>query len=113
LKFGYKHLIALDRPRSAKVVRVWYKDLTPREHEVVRLLKRNLSNDKIARKLGIKRGTVKVHVHNIVKKLGLSPRLRRWRWSRGAATAAGRKRIEEAQRRRWQRWNATRSAENT
>jgi DNA-binding CsgD family transcriptional regulator len=39
--------------------------LTPREREVALLLERNLSNDEIARRLGIKRGTVKIHVHHI------------------------------------------------
>jgi DNA-binding NarL/FixJ family response regulator len=43
-------------------------DLTPREREVARLLERYLSNDEIARELGIKLGTVKIHVHHILVK---------------------------------------------
>jgi DNA-binding CsgD family transcriptional regulator len=85
-------------------VRVQHKGLTPREREVALLVERKLSNDEIARTLGIKPGTVKIHVHNIFIKLeardselGPGPR----RWSRAPATAAGRKRISEAQRRRW------------
>jgi DNA-binding NarL/FixJ family response regulator len=83
--------------------------LTPREREVAQLLERKLSNHGIAQKLGIKLSTVKIHVHNIVVKGGLS----RPRSSRGAKTAAGRQRISEAQRRRWQHWRAARSADDT
>jgi hypothetical protein len=43
--------------------------LTPREQEVALLAKRKLTNGEIARTSGIKRGTVKVHVHNILKKV--------------------------------------------
>jgi DNA-binding NarL/FixJ family response regulator len=86
-------------------VRPKTKELTPREREVALLVERKLSNDEIARKLGIKLGTVKSHVHNILKKCGLTPRSRH-SWKKGAATAAARKRIREAQRRRWQRWRA-------
>jgi two-component system nitrate/nitrite response regulator NarL len=42
--------------------------LTHRERDVALLLERNLSNDEIARKLGITRGTVKIHVHHIFVK---------------------------------------------
>jgi DNA-binding CsgD family transcriptional regulator len=54
--------------------------LTPREREVALLVERDLSNEEIARTLGIKRGTVKIHVHNILIKRG--PRRRRSRWRR-------------------------------
>jgi DNA-binding NarL/FixJ family response regulator len=79
------------------------RGLTPRERVVADLVERNLSNDEIARTLGITRGTVKVHVHNIMIKSGLTPR-GRGTSKRGAITAEGRKRIGEAQRRRWQLW---------
>jgi transposase len=74
--------------------------LTPREREVALLVERNLSNDEIARELGIKRGTVKIHVHKILKKGGLSRRLRRP--SKGTKfprrmSGAGIERIREAQ----------------
>jgi DNA-binding NarL/FixJ family response regulator len=85
--------------------------LTAREREVALLFERNLSNDEIARELGIKRSTVKIHVHNILIKRRLSPRPRRS--PKAATTAAGRERIREAQRRRWQRWRAARSADTT
>jgi DNA-binding NarL/FixJ family response regulator len=44
--------------------------LTPREYQVVMLVSRGLSNKEIARQLGISDGTVKLHVHKILKKLG-------------------------------------------
>jgi DNA-binding NarL/FixJ family response regulator len=84
--------------------------MTPREREVALLVERDLSNDEIARELGIKPGTVKIHVHNIFIKGGLNPRPRSWK---GHITAAGKERIREAQRRRWQRWRAGRSDDNT
>ena len=59
------------------MVPVRHNNLTPREREVALLVERNLSNDEIARQLGIKPGTVKIHVHNIFVKGGLSPRSRR------------------------------------
>jgi DNA-binding NarL/FixJ family response regulator len=93
-------------------VQVWHKSLTPREREVARLLRRNFPNGEIARKLGIKLSTVKTHVRNIFTKLDTEFGARR-RWSKGASTAAGRERIREAQRHRWQRWRAARSDDNT
>jgi len=42
-----------------------HKNLTPREREIALLVERNLSNNEIARTLGIKPGTVKIDVHNI------------------------------------------------
>jgi DNA-binding CsgD family transcriptional regulator len=96
-------------------VRVRHKGLTPREREVALLLEHNLSNDEIARELGIKPGTVKIHVHHILTKLGSGDgvRPRTGRSAKGAKTAAGRARCGEAVRQRWQRWRAARSADNT
>ncbi len=48
--------------------------LTPRELEVLTLLGRGQSNDQIAAALGIASRTVKVHVQNILGKLGASNR---------------------------------------
>lgn len=48
--------------------------LTPRELEVLTLLGRGQSNDQIAAALGITSRTVKVHVQNILGKLGASNR---------------------------------------
>lgn len=50
------------------------KVLTPRESEVLDLLQQNMSNQEIADRLVIELGTVKNHVHSILKKLNLSSR---------------------------------------
>lgn len=50
------------------------ESLTPRELEVLRVLAQGQSNPEIARSLVISRGTVKVHVQNIITKLGVSDR---------------------------------------
>ena len=48
--------------------------LTPRETEVLDLLQEQLSNQEIADRLVIELGTVKNHVHSILKKLNLNSR---------------------------------------
>lgn len=51
-----------------------FTDLTPREWEVLQLIKQNWSNQQIAEKLVIEKGTVKNHVHNILSKLDVNCR---------------------------------------
>ncbi len=51
-----------------------YAQLTPREREVLELIGNEMSNQQIADKLFIEVGTVKNHVHNILKKLDVSSR---------------------------------------
>jgi DNA-binding NarL/FixJ family response regulator len=51
-----------------------YTELTPRELEVLELIGQGLTNQEIAEKLYIEVGTVKNHVHNILKKLDVSSR---------------------------------------
>jgi len=48
--------------------------LTPREAEVVGLVAEGLSNRQITERLGVGLGTVKTHVHNVLKKLNASTR---------------------------------------
>jgi len=48
--------------------------LTPREMEVLRLLARGLSNQKISQELMVSVGTAKNHVQHIIAKLGVSDR---------------------------------------
>lgn len=48
--------------------------LTPREREITTLLSENLTNQEIAERLFIEVGTVKLHVHNILNKLGVESR---------------------------------------
>ena len=49
--------------------------LTDRETEIMRLVAQGLSNQAIGEQLSIGEGTVKVHVHNIYSKLGISNRV--------------------------------------
>ena len=51
-------------------------ELTPREREVLRYIERGHSNQEIADALTIEVGTVKNHVHNILKKLNVDNRKR-------------------------------------
>ena len=59
--------------------------LSAREHEVLRLVARGLSNKQMARELEIADGTVKIHVRNMCRKVGARNRtqLAAWAVSRG------------------------------
>ncbi len=48
--------------------------LTPREHAIIELLRRRMSNNEIAGLLGIRDSTVKFHVSNIFSKLQIKSR---------------------------------------
>jgi RNA polymerase sigma factor (sigma-70 family) len=61
---------AEDRALSQAVRR-----LSPRERQVCELLAEGLANDEIAQRLAISRYTVKVHVSNILGKLGVPDRV--------------------------------------
>jgi DNA-binding NarL/FixJ family response regulator len=50
-------------------------DLTSRELEIVRLVSAGLRNREIAHRLFVKEGTVKIHLHNIYRKLNLNGRM--------------------------------------
>jgi two-component system NarL family response regulator/two-component system nitrate/nitrite response regulator NarL len=50
-------------------------ELTPRETEIAEAVAAGLQNKEIAEKLGIADGTVRIHVHNIFKKLGIQNRV--------------------------------------
>ena len=56
-------------------------DLTSRELEVLGLIVKGMNNADIAAALSISKGTVKIHVNNILSKMGVSDRTQ-------AATAA-------------------------
>lgn len=49
-------------------------ELTPREIEILRLVAKGLSNPEIANSIGRTEGTVKVHLKNILQKLGADDR---------------------------------------
>lgn len=49
-------------------------ELTPREREVLELVEQGLKNKEIARELGIRPGTVKIHLKHIFEKTGVRGR---------------------------------------
>lgn len=51
-----------------------YDVLSRREREVMLLAANGLSNKAIARELGVSEGTIKLHLHRIYHKLGVSSR---------------------------------------
>lgn len=68
------------RVRPKPTGQVPFSSLTKREKEVLRLIAKGQSNKMIARKLGITEGTVKVHVKNLLHKLGLRSRVEAAVW---------------------------------
>lgn len=66
---------ALDRATGRDMQDGPFAKLTPREQAIVRLVGENVRNHDISARLGITEGTVKVHLHNIYEKLGLSSRV--------------------------------------
>ncbi len=48
--------------------------LTTRERQIVRVMAEGLTNKEIGRRLTLAEGTVKVHLHHIYRKLGVSNR---------------------------------------
>lgn len=63
--------------------------LTEREREILQGLAQGLSNKLIARNLAITEATVKVHVKNLLKKLGFRSRLEAAVWAVGRSTKHG------------------------
>jgi predicted ATPase/DNA-binding CsgD family transcriptional regulator len=51
-----------------------HETLTPREREILEWIARGLTNQQIADRLGLTRGTVKAHTHNIYSKLDVADR---------------------------------------
>ena len=62
------------RMQGHKILQWPGQRLTPREREVTRLAIKGLSNREIGRHMGLTEGTVKIHLHNIYKKLNISNR---------------------------------------
>jgi two-component system nitrate/nitrite response regulator NarP len=48
--------------------------LAPRERQLIRFVRRGLRNREIAKELGVTEGTVKVYLHAVFEKLGVSSR---------------------------------------
>jgi DNA-binding NarL/FixJ family response regulator len=57
-------------------------DLSDREREVLRLVARGLANKQIARSLGISEATVKAHVGNVFRRIGVGDRTSAALWAR-------------------------------
>jgi two-component system, NarL family, nitrate/nitrite response regulator NarL len=66
--------MATDEGKMAKPTARRTTLLTNREQQVAALLTRGLSNKDIARLLDLTEGTVKLHVHHILLKLGVPSR---------------------------------------
>ena len=64
----------VDRTRSAKERADRAPSLTPRERELVNLVRQGLRNRDIAAQLGVTEGTVKVYLHAIFDKVGVENR---------------------------------------
>lgn len=70
-------LLALQQQRAGQALEENCPDLTllsAREREILTLIRNGASNREIAQELTIELGTVKNHVHNILKKLNVSRR---------------------------------------
>ena len=59
---------------SARVDRYSKSELTPREQQVMELVEQGLKNKEIAQELGIRPGTVKIHLKHIFEKTGVRGR---------------------------------------
>jgi len=70
-------------PRQAEV------ELTERERQVLKTIASGYSNKVIGHKLGITEGTVKVHVKNLLHKLGLRSRVEAAVWAMEHLRSAG------------------------
>jgi DNA-binding NarL/FixJ family response regulator len=55
--------------------------LTPREQEVLRLVRQGLANKQIARRLGISERTVKAHLTSVFQRLGVEDRTQAALWA--------------------------------
>lgn len=64
----------VDRTNAAKQRVASQPPLTPRERELVELVRRGLRNRDIAQRLGVTEGTVKVYLHSIFDKVGVGSR---------------------------------------
>jgi two-component system nitrate/nitrite response regulator NarL len=64
-------------------------DLTDRERDILSCLATGMSNKLVARELDITEGTVKVHVKNLLKKLGFRSRVEAAVWAVGRGIRRG------------------------
>lgn len=59
----------------------WRAQLTPREKEILLLTTTGASNQEIAQDLGLSKHTIKTHMHNIFKKIGVDNRVQAINWA--------------------------------
>ena len=59
-----------EQERVRLELRTRYETLSPREREVMAMVTAGLLNKQAAAKIGLSEVTVKVHRHNVMKKLG-------------------------------------------
>jgi DNA-binding NarL/FixJ family response regulator len=76
---AFEHTIFLRRSQSAPVGAK--SVLTRREQEILQLVAEGLSNQKIAKQLWVTEQTVKFHLSNIYRKLGVANRTEASRWA--------------------------------
>jgi DNA-binding NarL/FixJ family response regulator len=62
------------RSKHEKAANKFARDLTNRQREVAALVRERHSNKVIAKKLGLREGTVKTHLHAIYSRLGVENR---------------------------------------
>ena len=60
--------------RSGSASQPVFDSLTKREQQIVTMVSNGLSNKEVGRRLDLSEGTVKVHLHNIYRKLGVNNR---------------------------------------
>ena len=63
-----------DKPEVGPAYSIGDLALTKRETEIAGLVSRGLANKAVAGQLGVVEGTVKIHLHNIYRKLRVSNR---------------------------------------
>lgn len=56
-------------------------ELTPREHEVLGLVREGLANKQVARRLGISERTVKAHLTSVFQRIGVTDRTQAALWA--------------------------------
>ena len=64
----------LDKASDWVLGRIGSPGLTKREVEIVQLVSQGFANKIVAGRLGVREGTVKIHLHNIYRKLRVSNR---------------------------------------
>ncbi len=75
-KFVEQILSDFKRSQAEDYATTLFKPISRREQEVLQLISNGLSNNEIAEKLFISLGTVKWHINNIFRKLGVNSRIK-------------------------------------